>query len=338
MRGSPFSKPPNMAIPHTRGMTGGSLTNFFLKRLFYTKYTLENFSNPILARDVLVSDLMQMFSFLREISPDASAGFPKRTQKTIFSIGTLVTKNEEYEAALKSFLEAGFGPEDCEYLYINNVNTNQASAYHGLNCLLDAAQGDYVILCHQDIRLSFDNRHILEARLSELDMIDQNWGLAGNAGGVALNSLSMRITDIYGENQSIGTFPRKVMSLDENFILVRRRARLGFSNDLSGFHFYGTDICLNANIMGYNAYVINFHLRHLGRGQMGADFHSARRAFEKKWNHALRPRLLQTTCAQIIVGYQCRPDRRIIVFRIKSLLKRIEKTFGHLMKSLMRQS
>ena len=280
---------------------------------------------------------MQMFSFLREISPDASAGFPKRTQKTIFSIGTLVTKNEEYEAALKSFLNAGFGPNDCEYLYINNVNTNQTSAYDGLNCLLDAAQGDYIILCHQDIRLSFDNRRTLEARLSELNMSDKNWGLAGNAGGVELNSLSMRITDIYGENQSIGTFPKKVMSLDENFIIVRRRARLGFSNDLSDFHFYGTDICLHANILGYNAYVINFHLRHLGKGQMGADFFSAQRAFEKKWSHALRPRLLQTTCAQIIVGRLCWPDRRIIVFRIRSLLKRLEKTCSHIIKTFIRR-
>ena len=165
-------------------------------------------------------------------------------------------------------------------------------------------------------------------------MLDKNWGLAGNAGGVELDSLSIRITDRYGENKSVGVFPKRVISLDENFIVVRKRARLGFSNDLSGFHFYGTDICLHADIMGYNAYVINFHLHHLGMGRMGVEFFEAKRAFEEKWNRALRLRLLQTTCAQIIVGFLCQLDGRVILFRLRRAWKQTEKTVKGFLKDL----
>ncbi len=276
------------------------------------------------------------FDFTQEISGDFLDGRADGGRRVRFSVGTLVTRRDEYEAALESFLQAGFGTDDCEYLYINNAGGTQVSAYEGLNRLLNAARGEFVILCHQDIRLCFDDRDVLERRLAELSAMDARWGLAGNAGVVALNILAMRISDIYGENQSIGPFPRKVMSLDENFIIVRRHARLGFSNDLSGFHFYGTDICLNAEIMGFNAYVIDFHLRHLGLGRMDADFYSAQRAFEEKWNRVLRPRLMQTTCAQMSLGRLCGLDRRIIAYRLRNVLKRFEKKVNRAVKGLLR--
>lgn len=188
---------------------------------------------------------------------------------------------------------------DCEYLYIDNSERNEADAYHGLNALLNAARGSHVILCHQDIRLLTDDRTMLERRLAELEAIDPSWALAGNAGGVSPGVLAIRITDPHGADQNTGNLPQRVVSLDENFIVVKHSARIGFSSDLEGFHLYGADICLNAEISGHSAYVIDFHLAHLSAGRKSAAFQICEDAFREKWCRALSPRWIQTTCTLV---------------------------------------
>ena len=227
--------------------------------------------------------------------------FSQKNRQVQYSIGTLVRNRSEYDAMRATFVRGGFDNTNSEYLFIDNTKLNQTCAYRGLNLILNAARGDYVILCHQDVRLLSDNRTVLETRLAQLDTMDPRWALAGNAGGTATTEIAIRITDPHGSNQHIGMLPAKVVSLDENFIIVRREARLRFSNDLSGFHFYGADICLHADINGYNSYVIDFHLEHLGSGTLNADFFKAQNAFEAKWTHALRRRVIRTTCTEVRV-------------------------------------
>lgn len=219
-----------------------------------------------------------------------------------FTVGCLVTDLEQYALMRASFEAGGFSGGDCEYLVIDNTGAAQTSAYRGLDAMLSAARGRFVILCHQDVRLLADGREDLEARLAELDARDASWALAGNAGGVRPGELALRLTDPHGPDQHTGNLPARVGSLDENFIVVRRAARIGFSRDLDGFHFYGTDICLAADLMGYSAYVIDFHLAHLSAGKKGTTFAGAEQAFRAKWSRALRPRWLQTTCSLMRVG------------------------------------
>jgi len=114
--------------------------------------------------------------------------------------------------------------------------------------------------------------------------------------------LALRITDPHGADRRVGSLPQRVMSLDENFIVVKRSARLGFSRDLTGFHLYGADICLLADILGHSAYVVDFHLRHLSAGSKSVSFRAAERAFVAKWNRALRPRCVQTTCTLLAIS------------------------------------
>ena len=230
-------------------------------------------------------------------SAEALGPWPAAPQLA-YTIGTLVTDVTLYRSMQRSFVAGGFGEADCEYLAIDNTTPAQTSAHAGLNRVLDAARGRYVILCHQDVRLIGDGRAALDQRLAELELRDPMWAVAGNAGGVAPGRLALRITDPHGADQRVGEFPVRVASVDENFLVVKRAARIGFSRDLGGFHFYGADICLAADVMGSSAYVIDFHLEHLSPGNSKtSSFGDGLAQFERKWSRALRPRWVQTTCA-----------------------------------------
>ena len=213
-----------------------------------------------------------------------------------YSICSLITSHAEYAEMLASFRAGGFDGPAAEYLYIDNSARNGFTAYDGLNRLIEAARGEFIVLCHQDLRLIEDGAAKLDAVLGALEARDPNWAVAGNAGGTGIGRLAMRISDPHGDDRRIGSLPERVMSLDENFIVLKRAARIGLSRDLKGFHFYGADVCLAADIMGHSAYVIDFHLRHLSDGRISPAFYNARREFRAKWSRALRPRWIQTTC------------------------------------------
>jgi hypothetical protein len=57
-----------------------------------------------------------------------------------------------------------------------------------------------------------------------------------------------------------------VSAFDENFLVLRLDTKLAVSADLKGFHLYGTDICIVAHLLGHTAHVVDFHLRHLSKG------------------------------------------------------------------------
>jgi hypothetical protein len=236
-----------------------------------------------------------------------------------YTIGTLVNDEAHFAAMRASFEARGFCEPACEFLAIHHP----ACGYAALNELLALARGRIVILCHQDVRLIGDGRAELDARLADLERRDPGWAVAGNAGGIAPGDLALRITDPHGRDRRIGELPARVMSLDENFLVVRADARIGFSRDLAGFHLYGADICLMASVAGCSAYVIDFHLEHLSPGRKDASFHAAEQAFSAKWARAMRPRWMQTTCTLM------RLDGRPIGTWLGRLAA---KPYGHLLR------
>jgi hypothetical protein len=212
-------------------------------------------------------------------------------RRPAYTVGTLVNDQKQWAAMRESFVALGFG-DDCEFIAIQNPTCG----YRGLNEILARARGRRVILCHQDVRLIGDGRAELDRRLDELDAIAPDWAVAGNAGGIAPGALAIRITDPHGADRRLGTFPQRVSSLDENFMVVNAGVRIGFSRDLAGFHLYGADICMMAEMAGCSAHVIDFHLHHLSPGRKDESFARAAEAFRGKWERVLRPRWLQTTC------------------------------------------
>ncbi len=217
-----------------------------------------------------------------------------------FTIATLVTDHAQYQAMVATFTARGFTPETCEFLYLDNSRAPAWDAYAGIARFMAMARAPHLILCHQDIRLLDDGADTLAARLAELDALDPAWALAGNAGGTAAGDLAIRISDPYGEDQRRGTLPARAASLDENFLVLNRAAPLGLSADLTGFHFYGAELCIQARIAGRSAWVIDFHLRHQSPGTKDASFKAAQARFEAKYRALFAlPWRIRTTCARL---------------------------------------
>lgn len=211
-----------------------------------------------------------------------------------FSFCSLVTNAQMYDDMVASAKKAGFD-EDCEFLKVDNTRSPQADAYIGLNSLIENATGRYAVLLHQDILFDHDNRDVLEERLNKLQASNASWAVCGIAGRTSGGASVTRISDKFGDDQKTGLFPSPVVSLDECFLVVKCNTGLRLSADIQGFHLYGTDICLMAEIMGHSAHAIDFHISHLGKGEVREDYHLAAESFKTKWSTAFRDRYLRTT-------------------------------------------
>jgi hypothetical protein len=211
---------------------------------------------------------------------------------------------------LESFRQKGFGGDDCEFIRIDNTHGNQSDGYQGVNLFLTVARGEYVIICHQDVLL-IDDRQAMDAVLKDLGRTDPTWAACGNCGGVSAGRLATRISDPFGENQRAEGLPVRVHSLDENFIVVRRSANLSVSSDLKGFHLYGTDLCIIADVLGRSAYVVDFHVRHLSAGTRDASLEAARHNLVEKYGRAFRSRWVRSSCALVFLSGASRLSRAL---------------------------
>ena len=234
-----------------------------------------------------------------------------RDEEIEFSICTLVTDHALYDTMMKSFVRKGFVEPRCEYLHVDNTNGNSLDAYAAFNVFLRAARGKYVVVCHQDVELIEDDIAVLTARLEELTRLDPDWAVVGNSGGKFLDHrLARRITDPYGVDQNVGPFPHRVTAVDENFVVVRADANLGLSGNLRGFHLYATDLSIIASVMGYTAYVIDFHLHHASSGKVRRredlregelHFEDIRTSIRRKYARAFSPAWISAPVTKIFI-------------------------------------
>ncbi len=218
-----------------------------------------------------------------------------------YSFCSLVTNPEQYGDMVASFRKRGFGPDDCEFIYADNTAGNRHDGYGGINTLIHKARGKYVVLIHQD-SLAIDDRAHLDAVLAELDAADPGWALAGNAGATARRRTARRMTSTMGYNERIGDLPVRVETLDENLLVLRRAANLGPSRDLSGFHMYGTDLVQQAAFRGWSAWVVDFHVEHLGLTEIDDGFLASVDAFREKYCRITKPKLLCTAVTYVPFG------------------------------------
>ncbi len=76
-----------------------------------------------------------------------------RLSEIRYSICTFMTRHSQYNEMVESFVSHGFSYDDCEYLYIDNSQTNRIDAFAGINKFLTIARGIYIVFCHQDLLL-----------------------------------------------------------------------------------------------------------------------------------------------------------------------------------------
>lgn len=219
-----------------------------------------------------------------------------------FSVCTLATDLVEYAGMKSSFENAGFLADCCEYLYIDNSNQNVYDAYGGINRFLQEAKGKYIIICHQDILLKDRTIEELRCRIHEIESVDDKWAILANAGGINLKYTAMHLVQGSGNVLFEKYLPLKTATVDENFILVKNEANLALSANLSGFHLYGTDICLIADILGYASYVIDFSFIHKSDGNADEKFHHLKKQLINKYRQAFRSRFIGTTITRFFIS------------------------------------
>lgn len=242
-----------------------------------------------------------------------------------FSICTIVSDRSQYALMQASYEEKGF-VDGCEYLYVDNTKENVMDAFSAVNLFLSRSRGKSVIITHQDTRLTHDGRQVLESRLRALESIDPSWGAAGNACGFGFGNHALRITDPYGTDRKLGSFPQAATALDENFIVLRKDASLGVSHDLSGFHLYGADLCIHAHLRGLTCYAIDFHLTHLSAGRKSADFYDLRNALFTKYSRLFRGWFVTTNSTRFVLAPLPTLSLRLLNhLKVLSLIVRLQR-------------
>jgi len=215
-----------------------------------------------------------------------------------FSLCTIVNDMEEYHVMKESFESRGF-TGDCEYLVADNCGGNRFDAYTAINLFIQQSKGEYLIVVHQDVRC-IDSRQQLMKCLQQLTAIDNKWAVCGNAGCMGYHEDLMHI-NIDGKIVTSRNLPGRVTSLDENLLIINKHTGVTLSGDLTGFHLYGTDICIVAAVRGYHCYVIPFMVKHLSFGNL-KDLKKHIHLFVNAYGKKLESRFIATTCTKFYIS------------------------------------
>lgn len=253
----------------------------------------------------------------------------------LFYICTIANNLAMYEAMKSSFIKAGFDEDRCRYSLFDNSRVNIYEPYSTFNTIHQNPVEPYIIFCHQDVLLNQGHGFgQLVKVLEELDQLDPDWAVVGNAGSNNNYDIVRRITDPNCAQQWVDRFPERVHSLDENFLLVKSSAKIACSPELKGFHFYATDLCLNAMLKGYSCYVIDFHLTHLSAGDQNQHFRNSQAMFRRRWNCEFKFCYVQTPCTIMFLS-KYRMLRQIFDHNILTYcnnfyrsIRAVERVFG----------
>lgn len=244
-----------------------------------------------------------------------------------FSLCTIANNLKEYEDMKKSFELCGFD-SDCEYLLADNSDGNLFDAYEAIRIFLRESRAKYILIIHQDVRC-LDRREDLLNCLKSLSNFDPNWAVCGNAGSMGYHGDAMYL-DNNGVISKSRNLPARVNSLDENFLIIKASADLTLSKKFSSFHLYGTELCLVADFLGYNCYVVPFMVKHLSDGNK-KELLKYVNEFVNDYGDKFRSRYIQTTCTKFYLSNSPTKNKiynSSIVFFFVMMMHRVKYTFN----------
>jgi hypothetical protein len=192
------------------------------------------------------------------------------------------------------------------------------SAAQAYNRGLEKAQTDLVILAHQDVYFPDGWIDSLRRTLDLLSVTSPHWGVLGIWGGIPEGPPGyMYWTGVDGVAGEPFSGVREVRSLDEVVLILRRSSGLRFDERLSGFHMYGTDICLEALRRGRKSYVFSAFCIHNTSvyNMLPLDFWRGYLFVRRKWKSELP---INTPC--IDITWSCWPMVRWNVVRAANIL------------------
>lgn len=174
------------------------------------------------------------------------------------------------------------------------------SAARAYNSAIDEAKTDVLVFAHQDVFLPVGWDLRLQQVLKQLSDQDPDWAVAGVWGVHPSGNRSGHLFCV-GLGQELGgdfVAGHEVRTLDEVLLIVRKSSGVRFDEALPGYHFYGTDICLEAERLKKKCYAISAFCIHNTNGYALLPWDFWKRYFwmRRKWKNRLP---IITPCTKI---------------------------------------
>lgn len=182
--------------------------------------------------------------------------------------------------------------KNCE-LVLQQGFTNIGKAYNAA-----VTKGNIVIYAHQDVFFPDSFEENLLAAIKKLK--DEKWGVLGVAGVVydKEKGLKRNIGHVMDRGREWGSergLPKECETLDE--LLLITKGNMKFDEEIPACHFYGADICLEAEKRGLKVFAIDAFCWHNStNSKLDEPFWKAAEYMKKKWKSRLP---FATTCAII---------------------------------------
>ncbi len=210
----------------------------------------------------------------------------KYTKKinVLMTIATLSNNERQYKDFLNDLSKQKTNSK-IEILIAPNYANIYKSCSEALNILKFLSNGEFVNLCHQDLRCQpYWIQNIL-SHIRQLDSKKSKWGVLGMAGSSISTNPPSEYNALYlGDGKSGRSFSnhfrqvygirKEVQCVDELALIVRKEDGIWFDEEtFDHYHYYGADICLQHLYKGNINYAIDAECIHLSDGQSNLDNH-----------------------------------------------------------------
>ncbi|MGA2331877.1 MAG: glycosyltransferase family A protein [Syntrophales bacterium] len=163
------------------------------------------------------------------------------------------------------------------------------SASHAYNDAIEKAENDIVVFAHQDVVFPIN---WAERFLQEFYKIEGSERNVGVVGCIGITKEGNKAGHIYRHDREFfpsHPLPAQVETLDELLVCFRKSSSLRFDVNLPSFFFYGVDICLQSDAMGYKNFAVNAPCFHQAKNRAGLpkEFYESWDFIVNKWRDRL---------------------------------------------------